>query len=98
MTDLRAYAVELVTRALADELREAVTRDRAEGFIAIAEQQHVLIETLLMWIHTPATGKQWTLAEFRRFCEYFAAEQRKYGEEPPQGQLFAVAPEAFEPK
>jgi hypothetical protein len=99
MTDPRAYALDLVTRALADELREPITRDRAEAFIAVAEQAHVLIETLLVWIHTPATGKQWTLAEWRRFCEHFAAEQRQLAKEPPQGTLFSrYDTAAFDPE
>lgn len=98
MTDPRAYALELVTRALSDELREPVPRDRAEAFIAVAEANHVLIETLLMWIHTPAVGKQWTLAEWRRFCERFAEEQRQLAQEPPQGRLFAGEQDAFDPK
>jgi hypothetical protein len=98
MQDPRAYALDLVSRALSDELREAVPRDRAEAFIAVAEANHVLIETLLVWIHTPATGKQWTLAEWRRFCERFAAEQKQLAAEPPQGKLFADERSAFDPK
>ncbi len=98
MTDPRAYALDLVIRALSDELREPVARDRAEAFIAVAEKAHVLIETLLVWIHTPAPGKGWTLGEWRRFCERFAAEQRQLAQEPPQGRLFALGSDAFDPK
>ena len=56
-------------RALTEELRaDATIATRAENLVAIAEQYSVTIEELIGWIHYHAPGKQWTSAEFRRWC------------------------------
>ena len=70
--DPRAAAVDWVRRALEDELRDDPTlTTRAENLVAIAEHYSIGIELLVKWIHTPARGKRWTAAEFRRWCEQF---------------------------
>ena len=76
--DPRAAAVDWVKRALADEVRDDPTlTTRAENLVAIAEHYAIGIEVLVQWIHTPARGKRWTAAEWRRWCEQYrdAAER-----------------------
>jgi hypothetical protein len=66
----RDAALDWVKRALNEELRDDPSiPTRAENLVAIAEHFDERVETLIRWIHTPARGKQWTAAEFRRFCE-----------------------------
>lgn len=77
MTAAREASVEWVKRSLLEERREtaASAAMRAEGFVAIAEQHAVKIETLINWIYTPAPKKQWSLQEFRRFCEVLSEKR-----------------------
>lgn len=74
----REVSVEWVRRALAEELRDGspLVATRAENLVAIAEHYRVQTDVLIEWIHTGAPGKQWSAAEFRRWCEMFATEQR----------------------
>ena len=70
----REYAIQRVTRALLDELPDQ-DRDtlaaRAEGLLAIAEHFRIDFEDLLRWVHCHAPGKQWSGAEWRRWCEKY---------------------------
>jgi rubrerythrin len=81
-------ALDWVRRALADETREdtPMTTTRAEGLVAIAEANGVPIEALVEWIYVSTPTKQWTGAEFRRWCESYKALEaelaRKVAEEP----------------
>ena len=82
MTDLREYVLETVTHALAIELPgepEDDLKARAEGLIAIAEANNMRIESLLRWIHLTAHEKEWSLAEFRRFCDLFSTREQSNG-------------------
>jgi hypothetical protein len=66
----REAALELIRRALAEELGASPTLlALAENIDAIAEAYRERTEDVLVWIHTPAPGKQWTGAEFRRWCQ-----------------------------
>ncbi len=81
MTSPRDAAVDWARRALADELREQPDLTaRAENLVAIAEHFDIPIEALIKWIHTPALGKRWTAAEWRRWCG-------KYRESAAAGEL-----------
>jgi len=75
MTSAREAALDWTRRALADEIREsdALLSTRAENLVAIAEHYEIPIEALVKWIHTPARGKRWTAAEWRRWCERYRA-------------------------
>jgi hypothetical protein len=70
----REASVEWVRQSLSEELRDRspLVTTRAENLVAIAEHYHVPVDALITWIHTPAPGKQWSAAEFRRWCEVFA--------------------------
>jgi len=73
MTELRAYSLETVAAALADEVPGAdpvELQERAYSLIAIAETNHIPIEELLLWIHTTTPEKEWSLAEFRGYAHY----------------------------
>lgn len=87
LPDVREAALNEVTFALRDELRDdsPLVRQLAENMIAIAVQKSIPIETLLLWIHMPATNKQWTAAEWRRFCELLLTERptSRYSEISP---------------
>jgi hypothetical protein len=69
------YALERVARALSDELpdepREGLA-GRAQTLWAIAERYGIPFEAAMLWMHTRAPEKQWSGAEFRRWCEKFA--------------------------
>ncbi len=75
LTSPHKAALDWTHRALADEIREseALLTTRAENLLAIAEHFDIPIETLVKWIHTPARGKRWTAAEWRRWCERYRA-------------------------
>lgn len=75
VTSPRKAALDWTCRALADEIREneALLTTRAENLLAIAEHFDIPIEVLVKWIHTPARGKRWTAAEWRRWCERYRA-------------------------
>ena len=70
LEDARQVALDLVTRALEDELRDdsPLIAQRAENLVAIAVEHAVPIESLLAWIHQTAPHKQWSAAEWRRYC------------------------------
>ena len=70
----REAATDWVRRALTEELREncGLMEERARNLVAIADHFGQPVELLIQWIHTPAPRKQWTAAEFRRFCELLA--------------------------
>lgn len=74
------YALDRVARALAEETGEQGTTltERAQMLWAIAERFEVPFEAALHWMHARAPGKQWSGAEFRRWCEKFA-EAREEG-------------------
>jgi hypothetical protein len=76
MSNARHASVDWARRALLEELpdKRSTATAQAENLVAIAEHFGVPIEVLIRWIHTPALGKQWHAAEFRRFCEHLAAE------------------------
>jgi hypothetical protein len=76
----REYALQRVTRALLDELSQQdpeMLGTRAESLVAIAEHYDVPFETLLAWAHTRVPGKQWSGAEWRRFCEKYIEMKRE---------------------
>ena len=72
MTTAREAAVDWATRALVDVLRqpEALMRTRAENFVAVADKLGIPDEELIGWIYEKCAGKDWTVAEWRRYCEY----------------------------
>lgn len=74
MTRAREASLDWVRRSLIHELRDGSpsVRTRAENLVAIAEHHHIPVEFLVRWIHAPAAGKQWTAAEWKRWCETFA--------------------------
>lgn len=93
--DLRDYALEHVAGALIDEIPRAdrgELRERAFSLLAIAEAAAVPIEELLQWIRTPAPEKEYSLREWRAYCQ----------QRPVQGALFEAPPassaDAFEPR
>ena len=112
MIDLRDYTLENVLGVLIEELPHAdrgELRERAQGFIAVAESAAVPIEALLRWIHTDTPGKEYSLREFRAFCAALVAErQQAPAPRPPdpprlrehlQDSLFGTASDiaAFDP-
>lgn len=93
--DLRNYALENVAGALIEELPHAdrgELRERAESLVAIAEPAGVPIEELLQWIHAEAPEKEYSLREWRAYCQ----------QRPVQGALFEApargGAEAFDPR
>lgn len=89
MTTPREAALDWTRRALADEIRESepLLATRAENLVAIAEYHDIPVEALVKWIHTPARGKRWTAAEWRRWCE-------KYREAAQDAELRVFGPRA----
>jgi hypothetical protein len=59
-----------VRETLARVLRIAWPRTlvKAQRLVAIADEYGVPIEELVLWIETPCQGKEWTAAEWRRYC------------------------------
>lgn len=93
MVELREYTLEHVAGALCEELPhadESELIDRAYSLIAIAEQAAVPVEELLMWIRAEAPEKEYSLREWRAYCQ----------QRPVQSALFETAApvEAFEPR
>jgi uncharacterized Zn finger protein len=95
MIDLRSFTFEQVAAALLEELPHSdrgELRERALSLITIAEQAPVPIEELLQWIHEPAPEKEYSLREWRAYCQ----------QRPVQGALFhqaeRPAPDAFDPR
>jgi inhibitor of KinA sporulation pathway (predicted exonuclease) len=83
MSYARQASLDWVRRALAEELRDnsPTMTTRAENLVAIAEYYQIPIEALIRWIHTRAPRKQWTAAEWRRWCEEYrsaAAQQNLF--------------------
>ena len=81
MIDLRTFAIDSVYHALRFEIHPAAAaglRERAESLIAIAERAGMPIEQLIAWIHTPAPEKEWSLAEFRRYAEFWRELRDRY--------------------
>lgn len=81
MTTPHAASLDWVRRALAEELRDdsPSVGTRAENLVAIAEAYAVPIEELIRWIHEPAVGKQWSAAEWRRYCQRYAELRQRLG-------------------
>jgi hypothetical protein len=81
VTTAREAALDWVRRALAEELRDdsATIGTRAENLVAIAELNNIPVEELIIWIHKPAVKKQWTAAEWRRYCHEYVEMRRKLG-------------------
>jgi ribosomal protein L37AE/L43A len=75
MNATREASVDWVKRALSEALRDhsAQITTRAENLVAIAEDNRIPIEELVVWVYRKAPGKEWTAAEFRRFAEKYAA-------------------------
>jgi len=73
MIEVRKAALAWVRRALCEELRDPPEElaQRAENLVAIAEHYQVPIEALIKWIHIRSYGKQWSAAEWRRWCQLF---------------------------
>lgn len=77
MIDLRNFALENVASALIVELphsERGELRERAESLIAIADQAGVPIEELITWIHTDTPEKEYSLREWRAYCQQRPAE------------------------
>ncbi len=87
MTTAREASLDWTRRALAEELRDhtASIGTRAENLVAIAERYHVPTEELILWIHADCAGRQWSAAEFRRYCEEYAELRKKLGLEEQTG-------------
>lgn len=70
LRDAREVALDEVRRALSEVLRDEspLVLQRAENLVAIAEAYEVRIEDLIIWIHCSLPDKQWTSAEFKRWC------------------------------
>jgi len=99
MIELREFSLENVWSALLHELPHAERdelRERAQGFIAIADQSRVPIEELLQWIHADASEKEYSLREWRAYCAQRPVPKQEplfcsdYEPEPP--------PDAFDPR
>ncbi len=73
LPDVREAALEEVTQALEEVLREnsPLIAQRAENMVAIAIRHKVTIDHLLQWIHVQTPTKQWSASEWRRWCERF---------------------------
>ena len=69
--ELYAAALSWTTTALREELpdmRTAWLTERAETLLAIAEEHHIAAEQLIEWIHYRNPDKQWSTAEWLRWC------------------------------
>lgn len=86
MSELRAAAQKWTERALSFEVvdTKASIRERAEGFLAIAEFHGLTTEELVEWIHAPAPGKEWSAAEFRAYARKRAAERAAATAQPEE--------------
>lgn len=75
MLDARTALIDWAARSLAHEINEPppLCEERAESLVAIAEHYGIPDEALIEWIHAPAPEKDWSAAEFRAWCEQFAA-------------------------
>jgi hypothetical protein len=82
MMPAREASIDWVKRALSEEIGErAVTGEElvqwAENLVAIAEHYGVAIEDLVQWIHFRSPLKEWTAAEWRRWCEKYVETRRE---------------------
>lgn len=97
MTELREFALEHVAGALREELPHAdggELRERAYSLIAIAEQAAVPVEELLLWIHAPAPEKEYSLREWRAYCQQRPVQSALFPDQAPP----ASSAEAFDPR
>jgi uncharacterized Zn finger protein len=72
MLELRDFALKRALSALIDELPHsdrAELEERAQSLITIAEEASVPIEELLRWIRTEAPEKEYSLREWRAYCQ-----------------------------
>jgi uncharacterized Zn finger protein len=95
MIELRSYTFEQIAAALSEELPHSdrgELRERALSLIAIAEQAAVPIEELLQWIHEPAPEKEYSLREWRAYCQQRPVQTALFGTDQ------APAPDAFDPR
>lgn len=71
MTTPREAAVDWATHALVEVLLKpaAQMKTRAESFVAIADEEGFEIEELIEWIYEKCAGKDWTIAEWRAYCQ-----------------------------
>lgn len=82
MIPAREASIDWVKRSLSEEMGEqAVTAEGllqwAENLVAIAEHYEVAIEDLVQWIHYRSPLKEWTAAEWRRWCESYVDARRE---------------------
>lgn len=75
----REYAVDRVSRGLAEELPSSDLdglRSHADALCAIAESLEIPFEALIRWTHYRAPNKEWSQAEFRRWATSYAADMK----------------------
>ena len=84
-----------VRHALAEVLDQpdASVADRADGLVAIARQHRIRHERLLSWIYDKFQGKEWSLAEWHRWCQKWIETCEGLGVSPDvEGELLTEEP------
>jgi hypothetical protein len=89
MTTPREAAIEWMRHQLAGALNvwpaSPEIGERAENFVALVEHYEIEDHEFVTWIQTRMPGKEWSLAEARRFCETYARERAALAELNPDG-------------
>ena len=73
-TDPAGASLDWIRRSIAEEVPDEdpdTITATAQNLVAIAEENHVPIEILVMWIHTTEKGK-FGAATWRAYCKMYA--------------------------